>query len=128
MDCGGCERKVETALKRLRSIEHVSASALAGSVQLTVCSGEVLPYGEVASTIKVLGYQMIDESAAATASKKTPPWWQSPKGRLVIVSGALRALVWGITGMWVAVMADTGATVLVTHNALYLLRYRFNDV
>ena len=97
MDCGGCERKVETALKRLRSIEHVSASALAGSVQLTVCSGEV------ASTIKALGYQ-------------------------VIVSGALRALAWGITGMWVAVVADTGATVLATLNALYLLRYRFTDV
>lgn len=31
----------------------------------------------------------------------------------------------GITGMWIAVMADTGATVLVTLNALRLLRYRF---
>jgi len=30
--------------------------------------------------------------------------------------------------MWVAVMADTGATVLVTLNALYLLRYRFNEI
>ena len=27
-----------------------------------------------------------------------------------------------------AVMADTGATVLVTLNALYLLRYRFNEI
>ena len=42
---------------------------------------------------------------------------------LFLVSTAL-----GITGMWVAVMADTGATVLVTLNALHLLRYRFNDV
>lgn len=33
--------------------------------------------------------------------------------------------VLGITGMWIAVMADTGATVLVTLNALRLLRYRF---
>lgn len=31
----------------------------------------------------------------------------------------------GVTGMWIAVMADTGATVLVTLNALRLLRYRF---
>lgn len=31
----------------------------------------------------------------------------------------------GLTGMWIAVMADTGATVLVTLNALRLLRYRF---
>ncbi|MCS2609219.1 heavy metal translocating P-type ATPase [Halomonas dongshanensis] len=31
----------------------------------------------------------------------------------------------GFTGMWIAVMADTGATVLVTLNALRLLGYRF---
>lgn len=31
----------------------------------------------------------------------------------------------GLTGMWIAIMADTGATVLVTLNALRLLRYRF---
>lgn len=33
--------------------------------------------------------------------------------------------VLGITGLWIAVLADTGATVLVTLNALRLLRYRF---
>lgn len=32
--------------------------------------------------------------------------------------------VLGITGLWVAVMADTGATVLVTLNALRLLRFK----
>ena len=30
----------------------------------------------------------------------------------------------GITGLWVAILADTGATVLVTNNALRLLRWR----
>ncbi|MFC2967333.1 heavy metal translocating P-type ATPase [Acidimangrovimonas pyrenivorans] len=30
----------------------------------------------------------------------------------------------GLTGLWIAVMADTGATVLVTMNALRLLRFR----
>lgn len=30
----------------------------------------------------------------------------------------------GITGLWIAILADTGATVLVTLNALRLLRYR----
>jgi len=29
----------------------------------------------------------------------------------------------GITGLWLAIMADTGATVLVTLNALRLLAY-----
>jgi Cd2+/Zn2+-exporting ATPase len=31
--------------------------------------------------------------------------------------------IFGMTGLWVAIMADTGATVLVTLNALRLLRY-----
>ena len=30
----------------------------------------------------------------------------------------------GVTGLWPAVLADTGATVLVTLNALRLLRWR----
>ncbi|MCP1365775.1 heavy metal translocating P-type ATPase, partial [Halomonas sp. BBD48] len=31
--------------------------------------------------------------------------------------------VFGITGLWLAILADTGATVLVTLNALRLLRF-----
>ncbi|MHB1206862.1 MAG: HAD-IC family P-type ATPase, partial [Rhodospirillaceae bacterium] len=33
----------------------------------------------------------------------------------------------GITGLWPAILADTGATVLVTMNALRLLRYPQNS-
>lgn len=33
----------------------------------------------------------------------------------------------GITGLWIAVSADTGATVLVTLNALRLLRFKGSD-
>ncbi len=32
--------------------------------------------------------------------------------------------VFGFTGLWLAIMADTGATVLVTLNALRLLGFR----
>ena len=35
--------------------------------------------------------------------------------------------VLGMTGMWVAIMADTGATVIVTLNALRLLGYKFDQ-
>lgn len=35
--------------------------------------------------------------------------------------------VLGITGMWIAVLADTGATVLVTLNALRLLSVRLGE-
>ena len=48
----------------------------------------------------------------------------------VAISLGLKAVflvttVFGITGLWPAVLADTGATVLVTINALRLLGYRF---
>lgn len=96
MDCGGCERKVESALKRLNHIEHVSASAVAGSVQLTAHPGKALPHSDIESTITALGYQVIDESAITAEPTKSTPWWQSPKGRLVIVTGALLTLSWGL--------------------------------
>ena len=31
--------------------------------------------------------------------------------------------IFGLTGLWIAIMADTGATVLVTLNALRMLRF-----
>lgn len=102
MDCGGCERKVEAALNRLNHVEHVSASAVAGSVQLTPTIGKTLPHAEIESTITALGYQLIDESASMAGSTKHTPWWQSPKGRLVLVSGALLALAWGLRFAWPA--------------------------
>lgn len=35
--------------------------------------------------------------------------------------------IMGLTGLWIAVLADTGATVLVTINALRLLRFKGSD-
>ena len=42
---------------------------------------------------------------------------------LGLKAGFLVTSVLGITGLWIAIMADTGATVLVTLNALRLLRF-----
>jgi Cd2+/Zn2+-exporting ATPase len=36
----------------------------------------------------------------------------------------LATTLFGLTGLWIAVLADTGATVIVTANALRLLRDR----
>lgn len=41
--------------------------------------------------------------------------------KLLFLAGSLA----GVTGLWLAVLADTGATVLVTLNALRLLRWRY---
>ncbi|WP_169961487.1 heavy metal translocating P-type ATPase [Oceaniglobus indicus] len=50
----------------------------------------------------------------------------------IVIALGLKAVflvttVFGITGLWIAILADTGATVLVTMNALRLLFYRPSD-
>lgn len=100
MDCGGCERKVEAALARLQHVEEVSASSVAGSVRMTAPPGKALPHAEIESTITALGYQVIDESADTSDATTHTPWWKTPKGRLVLVSGALLALAWALKFAW----------------------------
>ena len=102
MDCGGCERKVEAALTRLNHVEEVSASSVAGSVRLTALPGKTLPHAEIESTITALGYQVIDDSADTAEATTHTPWWKTPKGRLVLVSGVLLALAWALKFAWPA--------------------------
>ena len=42
---------------------------------------------------------------------------------LSLKAAFLVTTILGITGLWIAILADTGATVLVTLNALRLLRF-----
>lgn len=128
MDCGGCERKVEAALTRLNHVEHVSASSVTGSVRLTALPGKTLQRAEVESTITALGYQVIDESSATPGTKESTPWWKSPKGRLVLVSGALLALAWALKfawpslGTWPFVAATVVGLVPVVQRAFQALK------
>lgn len=64
--------------------------------------------------------ELIDLSRATLRNVKTNVVLALGLKAIFLVSTAL-----GITGMWIAVMADTGATVLVTLNAMRLLGYRF---
>lgn len=128
MDCGGCERKVESALKRLNHVEDVSASSVTGSVRLTAPPGKTLHQAEIESTITALGYQVMDDSATDADSETSPAWWQSPKGRLVIVSGVLLALAWALKfiwpalGTWPFIIATVVGLVPVVQRAFQALR------
>ena len=62
-------------------------------------------------------------------------WWRCParrwptSGRMSPSRVGLKVVflvttLAGVTGLWPAILADTGATVLVTLNALRLLRWR----
>jgi Cd2+/Zn2+-exporting ATPase len=65
--------------------------------------------------------ELIDLSRATLRNVKTNVVLALGLKAIFLVTTAL-----GITGMWIAVMADTGATVLVTLNAMRLLGYRFS--
>lgn len=53
--------------------------------------------------------------------------WQNIGLALGLKAIFLVTTVLGVTTLWMAILADTGATVLVTANALRLLRYRGHD-
>ncbi|WMD19702.1 heavy metal translocating P-type ATPase [Achromobacter seleniivolatilans] len=53
--------------------------------------------------------------------------WQNIGLALGLKAIFLVTTVLGVTTLWMAILADTGATVLVTANALRLLRYRGRD-
>jgi Cd2+/Zn2+-exporting ATPase len=62
--------------------------------------------------------RMIRLARAAMANIRTNIWIS-----LVLKAVFLVTSILGYTGLWVAILADTGATVLVTLNALRLLRF-----
>jgi Cd2+/Zn2+-exporting ATPase len=77
----------------------------------------------------LLNSRVVDVAALVALSRAT----LSNIHQNVAIALGLKAVflvttVIGVTGLWPAVMADTGATVLVTLNALRLLRYRFDAV
>ena len=51
--------------------------------------------------------------------------WQNITIALGLKAIFLITTLFGVTSLWMAILADTGATVLVTANALRLLRFRF---
>ena len=77
----------------------------------------------------ILNNRVADVAALVGLSRAT----MSNVRQNVAVALGLKAVflvttVAGVTGLWPAVLADTGATVLVTLNALRLLGYRFKGV
>ncbi|MGM0543414.1 MAG: heavy metal translocating P-type ATPase [Pseudomonadota bacterium] len=122
MDCGGCERNVETALNRLPQVEQVSASSMNGTVSVT---GHALDRDTLSQTLAKLGYPVVDASPEASS---TPPWWRTPKGQLVVFSGALLAIAGLLTmsfpqvGSWPFVVATLVGWVPIGQAAWRALR------
>ncbi|MBE0462456.1 MAG: heavy metal translocating P-type ATPase [Halomonadaceae bacterium] len=99
MDCGGCERKVEAALSRLDNIHHVAASSISGTVNI-VSDDKTRPNRQAVEEALIrLGYIPVTADSSQSSS---PAWWQTPKGKLVLLSGSLLLLAWLCTLVWPA--------------------------
>jgi len=85
MDCPSCASKIEGAVCSLPGVEKVSLTYTTQKLKL-----DLGPEGNaehIKNTIKKLGYG-ISESRRPIPPK---PWWQTAKGRLAILAGALLA-------------------------------------
>ncbi len=150
MDCPSCALKIEKALARIPGVEAVHVNVGRGTVQVT--PGAALPErNDLMKTIRALGYGVSAVEAgqagspAATQSQAHAPghdhgqehdhhrgddpadrdraWWQTGKGRLVLVSGVLvgaamvASLVLPVLGPWPFVLATLVALIPVARRA-----------
>lgn len=116
MDCGSCAAKIRGAVERLPGVSEVKISVVSETLSIHLDEGRT-DRATVEAKIKSLGY-----SADAVASKSQPSstakavadadhglpghvhepspegvsWWQTNKGRLVLVTGALLAAAWAL--------------------------------
>jgi Cd2+/Zn2+-exporting ATPase len=78
-----------------------------------------------AADAAVLNNRISDVAGLVRLSRQTAAViWQNVSMALGLKAVFLVTTVTGMTGLWIAILADTGATVLVTLNALRLLRSR----
>ena len=79
-----------------------------------------------AADAAVLNNKVTDVASLITLSRKTRTVILQNVGLAMGLKAVfLVTTVLGLTGLWIAILADTGATVLVTINALRLLRAKF---
>ncbi|MBF7054968.1 cadmium-translocating P-type ATPase [Halomonas sp. KAO] len=130
MDCGGCERKVESALGRLEGIEQVQASSVTGSVKIVPASQGSPNHETIERTLDELGYRVVTGDQRNQASDSPTPWWQTAKGRLVLVTGGLLALAFILRltfpalGNWPFVAATVVGLVPIIQGAWGALKMR----
>jgi Cd2+/Zn2+-exporting ATPase len=100
MDCAACVTKIESAVKRIDSVASVKVGL--HSETLTVEFAGEVETDAVERAVRALGYRITpnwpqsDTQGRDAAADEAPEgrWWQSGKGRLVILSGITLALAY----------------------------------
>lgn len=104
MDCGACALKIESALKRLPGVGDINVNYANGMLILKHDTDRTTRQ-VIEDKIRDLGYT--PERAAAedatpnrSGENDQRPWWETRKGRLVLVNAGLLAVAYGVG--WVA--------------------------
>ena len=104
MDCGACALKIENALKRLPGIGDINVNYGTGTLVLDHDTDRTSRQ-VIEDKIRDLGYTPLRAAAeVATPSRfgelEDRPWWETRKGRLVLVTAGFLAVAFGVA--WVA--------------------------
>jgi Zn2+/Cd2+-exporting ATPase len=94
MDCASCARKIETALTRVSGVSDIAINTTTEILRLR--AAEAKTGEQVEKVVRDLGYgiTVLGEGTRPDHGADTAPWWQSPKGRLTILSGLGLAAAW----------------------------------
>jgi Cd2+/Zn2+-exporting ATPase len=150
MDCPSCAIKIENALKRSPGVGSIAVNVGAGTVAVTPIS-DAFVAEDAAETIRRLGFKAQANAHQAKTSQhsrdkhdhehaghdhggpaiaiSSGSWWQTSKGRLVLVAGALLAIAFiadqivPALGPWPFAVATLVSLVPVARRAFSAARY-----
>ncbi|WP_282602118.1 heavy metal translocating P-type ATPase [Paracoccus sp. PARArs4] len=106
MDCGSCAAKLRGAVERLPGVSEVEVTLMAERLSLRL--DESGSPDAVESAVRGIGFGIHDPDMSGgpdagfvmPGDADDPPgetaWYRGPKGRLVLVTGALLVIAWGV--------------------------------
>lgn len=98
MDCGACALKIETAVNRLPGASGVAVSYQNETLVLNL-DEDLTPAAKLEDQIRSLGYvpsALAEETRTLPTVKTAVPWWQTGKGKLVLMTGLMLAIGLGL--------------------------------
>ncbi|MBU2956650.1 heavy metal translocating P-type ATPase [Paracoccus sp. 1_MG-2023] len=136
MDCGSCAGKVRGAVERLPGVGDVDVTLMSERLTLTLDESRTTP-GGIEDAVRALGFGIAQGGQQTTAQddaatpRPEPAWYATPKGKLVIVTGALLAAAWAADlllpeGMshWAFVLATALGLAPIARKAFAMARAR----
>ncbi len=96
MDCADCVRTVESALTRLPGIRNVTINFTTRRLRLSLDQAGTPPR-EIVHTLRALGFTARQSSPVSAPLVR---WYQTQKGRLVLVSGSLVVIAFALSFIW----------------------------